>query len=662
MTTTSVDRINGARSSLAIKAPCIAATTANITLSGEQTIDGIACVTDDRVLVKDQTTTTANGIYVVDSGAWSRAPDFDGNEDITKGTITLVVSGTTNSNTYWRVTTTGDITIGSSNITFEEALFGDISTMSFTQAGAGATTIGAQAKMRDIVSVKDFGATGDGVTDDDTFIDAALTYAEANNALLYWPFGNYLCNSNLSNFWDVRHIGKATITRGASTFYISPNLAQTNNIYVATTGLDTNDGMVSTSPLLTVQKACDVIAEYAPRLPGRWVINLAAGTYTENVTIDSNTDSEYPIYIQGPDVTHPTVPTAIIAASVTSESVLNINYGGHFVVVDVKLSGATTDSGLEVNASRVTFTNVHIAGCLNGITAINGTHFTAVGGIWTGRGSGVANGNGYKGLFNVVHDIGGTSSVNATQITAYERGILVDEGTQGHLDFAQVSSCVTGLNIKRGAGACNTDDMTIDTCTTGVLVENNGWYNNNITLTACTTNVNAIGGSPELSYLTLINEAHTMRQIENSNAANHTGTVAKTMLWDSELLENWMFGRSGHTLKLQIYGTCAATTAAITVRAELENEDTTTMAFGNIVLPIGTTSYNIEMICSYKATTAFRTISIASVNTAVVAPVYGTPTLTVIDKTSTVKLYCTLGDTGDSFLAGDIIFSHTLAG
>lgn len=59
------------------KAPVRVATTANITLSGTQTIDGVALLAGDRVLVKDQTAQQSNGIYVVAAGAWSRATDAD---------------------------------------------------------------------------------------------------------------------------------------------------------------------------------------------------------------------------------------------------------------------------------------------------------------------------------------------------------------------------------------------------------------------------------------------------------------------------------------------------------------------------------------------------------------------------------------------------------
>lgn len=112
------DRIDGYQSGLAFKAPCRVATTANITLSATQTVDGVALAEYDRVLVKDQTTTTENGIYTVQSGAWQRARDFDGARDVVQGTVVAIAAGTTNADTYWRVTTANPIVFGTSAITF----------------------------------------------------------------------------------------------------------------------------------------------------------------------------------------------------------------------------------------------------------------------------------------------------------------------------------------------------------------------------------------------------------------------------------------------------------------------------------------------------------------------------------------------------------------
>lgn len=92
-----------------------AATTANITLSGVQTIDGVAVVVGDRVLVKDMTTGSSNGIYIAASGAWTRAPDFDANGELVGATV-FVSEGTTNNNTTWNMTTDAPIVIGTTDL------------------------------------------------------------------------------------------------------------------------------------------------------------------------------------------------------------------------------------------------------------------------------------------------------------------------------------------------------------------------------------------------------------------------------------------------------------------------------------------------------------------------------------------------------------------
>jgi hypothetical protein len=129
-----VYREDGLASSTALKGPCKAATTANITLSGEQTIDGVSCVTGDRVLVKDQNTATENGIYVVDTGSWRRSADFSGNRDVRKGTQVYVHSGTGFG--WYRVDTADPIVIDTSEIAFAFTERGD---PVLTQARATAT-------------------------------------------------------------------------------------------------------------------------------------------------------------------------------------------------------------------------------------------------------------------------------------------------------------------------------------------------------------------------------------------------------------------------------------------------------------------------------------------------------------------------------------------
>lgn len=120
MTSISIDIKDGLSSSVAIKGPCKVATTANVTLLGEQTIDGVAVVTDDRVLVKNQTTASDNGIYVVDTGNWRRSKDFNKTKDVKTGTLVNVTSGTGAG--VWELTTADPISVGSTNLVFAQSI------------------------------------------------------------------------------------------------------------------------------------------------------------------------------------------------------------------------------------------------------------------------------------------------------------------------------------------------------------------------------------------------------------------------------------------------------------------------------------------------------------------------------------------------------------
>lgn len=127
MSSSTTDRRLGLTGGTAFKAPVKAATTANVTLSGEQSIDGVSCVTDDRILVKNQTTASQNGIYVVDTGSWTRDLDFDGRNDVVQGTQVYVnTGGTANGGGTFVVTTSGTITPGSTSIAFSRTAAGTV--------------------------------------------------------------------------------------------------------------------------------------------------------------------------------------------------------------------------------------------------------------------------------------------------------------------------------------------------------------------------------------------------------------------------------------------------------------------------------------------------------------------------------------------------------
>jgi len=114
------------------KAACKAGTLTNITLSGLQTIDGYSVLAGNRVLVKNQTATADNGIYVASASAWTRATDMDVWAEV-PGAYTVVLNGS-QANTAWVSTSADTGTIGVTPITWVQ--FSGVSTY---YAGTGLT-------------------------------------------------------------------------------------------------------------------------------------------------------------------------------------------------------------------------------------------------------------------------------------------------------------------------------------------------------------------------------------------------------------------------------------------------------------------------------------------------------------------------------------------
>lgn len=168
------------------KASVRAATTANITLSAAQTVDGVALVAGDRVLVKNQTTASANGLYVVAAGAWARAVDADEGAELTSALAVTVEAGTTNGDRVFVLATDGAVVIGTTALSFTVLGGGGASyvngnglslsgsTFSVLPKPAGGITVDATGVAVDtaVVAQKFAAAIGDG---------AATSYAVTHN-------------------------------------------------------------------------------------------------------------------------------------------------------------------------------------------------------------------------------------------------------------------------------------------------------------------------------------------------------------------------------------------------------------------------------------------------------------------------------------------------
>ena len=145
--------VDNIASGLSTKAPVYVATTANITLSGEQTIDGFL-TSASRVLVKNQSTSSQNGIYVSSSGAWARSSDANTWNQLVSAYVFVEV-GTTQADTSWVCTVDPGGTLGTTPVTWVQfsgagtyaagtglTLTGNTFSITNTAVTAGSYTIG----------------------------------------------------------------------------------------------------------------------------------------------------------------------------------------------------------------------------------------------------------------------------------------------------------------------------------------------------------------------------------------------------------------------------------------------------------------------------------------------------------------------------------------
>ena len=117
--------VDAVKTGLDIKDSVKVATTANGTLSSafanNSTVDGITLATGDRILIKNQSTGSENGIYTVNaSGAPTRATDFDQNAEVTGGAFVFVEQGTANGDNGYVVTNNGTVNVGTDAISFTQ--------------------------------------------------------------------------------------------------------------------------------------------------------------------------------------------------------------------------------------------------------------------------------------------------------------------------------------------------------------------------------------------------------------------------------------------------------------------------------------------------------------------------------------------------------------
>lgn len=219
--------VDAARSGLDVKDSCRVATTASITLSGLQTIDGITLSSGDRVLVKDQSTSSQNGIYTAASSSWTRATDFDSAAEVTSGAFVFVEAGSANAGKGYVLTTLNPISVGTTPLTFTQ----------FSEAGA--ITVGASGGLtytNNTLTINTDGSTisingsnqlriHTGYTGQTSITTlGTITQGTWNGSVVSGTYGGLgVAISTLTDGGLLKRSGSTVATATAGTDYLNPN-------------------------------------------------------------------------------------------------------------------------------------------------------------------------------------------------------------------------------------------------------------------------------------------------------------------------------------------------------------------------------------------------------------------------------------------------------
>jgi hypothetical protein len=277
------------------KTNVLVATTANITLSGTQIIDGVTVAAGDRILVKNQATAAQNGIYIVQSGAWVRSTDADTAAELAAA-IVPVTTGTTNGGLFYATGFKASNALGTDAVTFSQigsggigswgGIIGTLSNQSDLQ-----TALDGKAPNQGYLGIVSAGGTTTLTATDPRYIvvTGTLTQTIVLPAVSTLPLGSAFIIHNLS-------VGQVTIQSSGLNTITSP---VQNHAYelrsVATTGAGTAVWQSLAAGTTAVTGTGNMIGGYRPTIQQLQVTSSTAitagtnaqgqGTLTENFNV-----------------------------------------------------------------------------------------------------------------------------------------------------------------------------------------------------------------------------------------------------------------------------------------------------------------------------------------------------------------------------------------
>jgi hypothetical protein len=442
------------------KEPAVAASTANVAIATELTnadvIDGVTLATDDRVLLKNQTTTSENGIYIVAaSGAASRSDDLATGFSAAGASI-FVTNGTVGEDVGYTCSTNApNDVVGTDDLTFTAFASGIVT------GGDGLTKTG------NVLSVNVDGATLEISGDNLRILDSGVTNTKLVNSSVTVTAGDGLSDGGAVALGAAVTVNvDATVVRTTAAQTIAGVKSFTSNID-AQAGISILDGQ-----LLSIGTGDDFTISHDGTNTTQTSTTGDLITVNSNVTASNierlgTTTSATSFVVQNSasaalftvDGAGGVLAGGAITGGSISDGTATLSGGSLTSAVNVTGSGTITggtitDGALSITGGNITgAVTVTASGTITGGTLTDGT-LASTSGTVTGAVGITASGTVTGGTFT-----DGVASLNAGVLT----GIVTPSADSDAANKAYVDTVANGLSWKGSAIAASTTNVALAT-------------------------------------------------------------------------------------------------------------------------------------------------------------------------------------------------------
>ena len=336
----------------------------------------------------------------------------------------------------------GDGTANGHSLRYEQVIdAAGGNTVPYLADGTGAVETTVQAKLREVVSVKDFGAVGDGVADDTAAIQAALTALSGTRKYVFLPSGTYLVSSRLTVPTKTGLISD----RSATIYAASSGFTATNPLtrYTSTETVIDMSGQTVSPYTPSEDQVCSGIRIQYQFVEGRVAQGIVARNCI-NVSICDNELFDFPLAY------------GIRVATLSGQSRINGNYI-HDFSNNTNFGGSVTSAhvnitGIDLDDDRVnSVSSVGVVICDNRIENL-GHGATAIAAYGDqADGIGIQNGTGHIVCRNTISDINEGIDTYADLCTI-SNNVLLDIGAWGIKLIHGASYNTVSKNIIYNAG------------------------------------------------------------------------------------------------------------------------------------------------------------------------------------------------------------------